>query len=93
MPGNDRFYTKQKSEVPPDVRYLRKKKLQPKLLVWLPISEERHNKPFFVPSRRNVNCNVYRKKCILRRLVPFLQQYHEDAEVPEMLRELDWEAV
>ena len=80
MPGNDRFYTKDKSEVPPSVRYLQKKKFEPKLLVWLAISEEGHSKPFFVPSRGNVNGNVYRNKCIMRRLVSFLQQYHEDGD-------------
>ena len=27
-----------------------------------------------------MNGNVYRKECIMRRLVPFLQQYHEDGD-------------
>ena len=27
-----------------------------------------------------MNGNVYRKKCILRRLVQFLQQYHADGD-------------
>ena len=80
MPGNDRFYTKDKSEVPPNVRYSQKKKFEPKLLVWLAISEEGQSNPFFVPSRGNVNGIVYRKECIMRRLVPFLQQYHEDGD-------------
>ena len=44
------------------------------------ISEEGHSKPLFVPSRGNVNGNVYRSECIMRRLVPFLQQYHEDGD-------------
>ena len=64
MPGNDRFYAKNKSEVSPNVRYSQKKKFEPKLLVWLAISEEGHSDPFFVPSRGNVNGNVYRKECI-----------------------------
>ena len=80
MPGNDRFYAKNKSEVSPNVRYSQKKKFEPKLLVCLAISEEGHSDPFFVPSRGNVNVNVYRKECILRRLVPFLQQYHADGD-------------
>ena len=80
MPGNDRFYTKDKSEVPPNVRYSQKKKFEPKLQVWLAISEEGHSNPFFVPSRGNVNGNVYKKECIMRRLVPFLRQYHEDGD-------------
>ena len=80
MPGNDRFYAKNKSELSPNVRYSQKKKFEPKLLVWLAISEEGHSDPFFVPSRGNVNGNVYRKERVLRRLVPFLQQYHADGD-------------
>ena len=80
MPGNDRFYTKDKGEVPPNVKYSQKKKFEPKLLVWLAISEDGHSEPFFVPSRGNVNGSVYREECILRRLVPFLQKYHADKD-------------
>ena len=61
VPRNDRFFTKDKSKVPPNVRYSRKKKFEPKLLLWLAISEEKHRKLFFVPPRKNVNGNVYRK--------------------------------
>ena len=55
MPGYDRFFSKDKSEVPANVRYCRKRSLKPKLLLWL----EEQSKPFFVPSRGNVNGNVY----------------------------------
>ena len=41
MPGNDKFYTKDKSDVPPNVRYSQKKTFEPKLLVcWLSASRD-----------------------------------------------------
>ena len=78
VPGNDRFYSQNKEKTPPSIRYYEKKKFEPKLLVWLAISEEGHSDPFFVPSRGNINGNVYRQECIMRRLIPFLQQHHAD---------------
>ena len=74
------YYEKifEKDQVPTNVKYSQKKKFEPKLLVWLAISEEGHSHPFFVPSRGDVKGNVYLEECILRRLVPFLQQYHAD---------------
>lgn len=80
IPGNDRFYTKNKEETPSDVKYFEKKKFEPKLLVWLAISEDGHSEPFFVPSKGNINGNIYRKECIERRLIPFLQQHHADGD-------------
>lgn len=33
IPGNDKFYTKNKEQTPSEVRYYEKKKFEPKLLV------------------------------------------------------------
>ena len=80
MPGNDRFYTKTKFKIHSSIRYSRERKFEQKLLVWLAIGVEGHSKPFFVKSKGNVKGNVYRKKCIMRHLMPFLLQYHKDGD-------------
>ena len=76
IPGNDRFYSKNKEKTPLNIRYYEKKKFEPKLLVWLAISQEGHSELFFVPSRGDINREVCRQECIMRRLIPFLHEHH-----------------
>ena len=76
VPGIDRFYLQNKEKSPPSIRYYKKKNFDPKLLMWLAISEEGHCDPFFVPGKGNINGNVYRQECIMRHLIPFLQQHN-----------------
>ena len=76
IPGNDRFYSKNKEKTPLNIRYCQKKKFESKLLVWLAISQEGHSELYFVPSSGNINGEVYRQECIMRRLIPFLHEHH-----------------
>ena len=80
MPGNVGYYTTNKENTPPAVRYRFKTKFPKKLLVWIAISDKGHSEPFFVPSRGNVNGEMYRRECIEGRLVPFLQKHHSDGD-------------
>ena len=80
IPGNGRFYTKNKEQTPSEVRYYEKKKIEPILLVWLAISEDGHSEPFFAPSKGNINGNIYQQECIKCCLIPFLQQHHADGD-------------
>ena len=43
-------------------------------------SEDGRSEPFFVPSKGNTNGAIYRKECIERRLIPFLQQHYADVD-------------
>ena len=52
------------------------KKFEPKLLVWICISQKGISKPYFVPSGLGINQHVYLKECIQKRLIPFIQQHH-----------------
>ena len=80
IPGNDGFYTRDKENTPPAVRFYNKKKFEPKLLVWLAISARGHSDPFFMPSRGNMNGEVYRQECVTARLVPFLHKHHSNGD-------------
>lgn len=48
--------------------------------MWIALSPRGHSEPFFMPSKGNMNGEVYREECVTRRLVPFLQQHHADGD-------------
>ena len=80
IPGNVGFYTMNKENTPPIIKYSPKTKFPKKMLVWIAISESGHSRPFFVPSRGSINGEVYRRECIEARLVPFLEKHHSDGD-------------
>jgi hypothetical protein len=65
-------------DVPNNVKYKRKQKFPPKILVWISISPKGHSKPYFVSSKGTINKKNYSKECIEKRLVPFIKKYHKN---------------
>ena len=47
-------------------------------MVWLAISPGGISEPFFCHWRGSLDGEMYREDCLKRRLVPFLQEKHED---------------
>lgn len=80
-PGNDGYHTQDKENTPPSVKYKTKKKFEPKLLVWVAISERGHSDVYFRKSGLAVNGEVYRQHCIRDRLKPFIQEVHGNDEI------------
>jgi hypothetical protein len=80
MNGNNNFYSSDVKETPANVKYRKVAKYEPKLLVWLCISDKGISKPFFVPSGLAVNQKVYLEQCIIKRLVPFIETHHADGQ-------------
>jgi hypothetical protein len=76
IPGNNHYFTRDKSTTPPDVRYMATRKFPPQLLVWLCVSPRGVSLPFFLERPNSMDGNTYREECIRKRLVPFIQQYH-----------------
>lgn len=64
LPGNDGYYTDNKENTPSQVKFYNKKKFEPKLLMWIAISARDHSEPFFMPSKGNMNGEVYREECV-----------------------------
>jgi transposase len=77
--GNSGYYSKDKTQVDPEVKYKSKSKFPQKLLVWLAISERGHSKPYFAQKNCAINSKTYSEKCITKRLVPYLQEYHNNS--------------
>jgi hypothetical protein len=76
--GNGSFFSSDKPKTPASVKYRKKRKFEPKVLVWLAGSEKGLSRPFFVPSGLAVNKIIYEKECIAKRLVPFINAHHAD---------------
>lgn len=78
IPGNDGYFTFNRSSTPVTVKFHFKKKFESKIMVWLAISTEGISEPFFCPRRGSLDGEMYRKECIKKRLLPFLQEKHGD---------------
>lgn len=76
--ANAGFWSSAVTNVPKDVKYKKKSKFEKKILVWLAISARGISRVFLVPSGLGVNQEVYLRECIIKRLLPFIQQYHAD---------------
>ena len=78
LTGNDSYYSNDRTLTPNDVKHYDKSKYEPKVLVWLAISTKGVSKIFIRPSGMAVNQEVYLNECIIKRLVPFINQHHKD---------------
>ena len=58
------------------VKYHVKAQYEDKLLVWFAISLDRMSKSYIVPSKMAVNQKVYLEACLVKRLLPIIQNYH-----------------
>ena len=76
--GNNFFYSSNKKQTLPSVKYATKSKFEKKLLVWIAISEKGITTPYFVPSGLAVNQKIYLEHCIQKRLIPFIKKHHSD---------------
>lgn len=80
MPGNNRFYTKDKSTTPPKVMYKFKHKFESKVMLYIAVSDKGISKPWFKPSGLAINQEVYQRECLQKILIPFLRKHHSNGE-------------
>ena len=66
LPGNDHFYSKDKSQTPLDVKFCTHKKFPVQLMVWMCISESAVSEPVFLERPNSVTASFY--QCIRRKL-------------------------
>ena len=70
------FCTSDKGTTPPQIKFKRTQKFEPKILVWIAVSESGILKPFFSKQKQSVNQTTDLDKCIIARLMQFIQSYH-----------------
>ena len=78
--GNQSFYSSDVAQTPSSQKYRTKAKFENKLLVWICFSERGLSKPYFVPSGLAINQVTYLNECIVKRLIPFIEEHHRDGE-------------
>ena len=81
IPCNSHYYASAKSDAPESLRWRPTKKFEEKMLVWIAISPKGISKPFFQRSGLAVNKEIYQQKCIIQRLLPFINDYHADRNI------------
>jgi len=58
IPGNDRYYTSDKSTAPDEIKYKMKKKFEAKVLVWMAISSAGLSEAYVNRSKNAINSKV-----------------------------------
>lgn len=76
--SNVGFWSADVSATSHSVKFKAKKKFEPKLLVWLAVSQRGISAPFIAPSGTAINQHIYLKECIIKRLLPFIEKYHSE---------------
>ena len=77
-PGNRGYYTSDKLTAPPEIRFKMIEKFPPKVLVYLAISSRGISEAHFQESGTAINSDIYIKKCLKSKLLPFIRKYHDD---------------
>lgn len=76
---NDSFMSSPtKSKTPESVEFKAKQKYEPKILLWIAISNRGISRPLLRRSGLAINQKVYENECLKKRLIPFLREYHSD---------------
>ena len=79
MPGYAGYYINDKSTSPDSFRFAGNVKFLKKVLVWIAISGRGTSKPLIRRSKSvAINSDSYIYKCLNKRLLPFIQKYHQD---------------
>jgi len=78
--ANAGFYTSNLDATPNEVKLKRKSKYEPKLLVWIALSEKGVSKHYIAPSGQAVNEDVYISKCLVK-LKKFIDEAHKNDDI------------
>lgn len=78
LAGNDVYYSSDPALTPAIVKYKKKKKFEPKILVWAAMSKKGISSLFICPSGQAINQDIYREECLQRRLIPFINKLHSE---------------
>lgn len=80
IPGNDGFYSSDRSSTSCEIKYKSKEKFPPKIMVWIAISEKGKSQAFIAKKNCSINANVYSKECFIKRLKPLINKHHSDGK-------------
>ena len=78
LPQNSYYYAASKNDADPNARYAPVEKSERKLMVWIAINSSGLSRPYFCPAKAALSGDLYREKCIIKRLIPFLFKHHSN---------------
>ena len=79
MPGKQGIYTDNIEECPDEIKYKGEDKYPSHMLVWIAISEHGFSEPLIRPvGAPAINQHIYLQECLIKRLMPFINQHHSD---------------
>lgn len=76
--GNRFFYSTDPSTTPSNVKFIKKKKFDSKVMIWMAISSRGVSNVYVHRSKQGVRQETYLKECIKKRLLPFIAKYHSN---------------
>lgn len=76
--GNRFFYSTDPDNAPVDVKFLRKKKFEEKVMIWMAISAKGVSSVYVHQSKQAIRQETYIRQCIEQRLIPFIKKFHSD---------------
>lgn len=74
--GNRLFYSTDPARAPADIKFRKKKKFEPKIMVWMAMSSKGVSDVYIHKSKQAIRQDTYLNECINKRLLPFIEQYH-----------------
>jgi len=75
-PSNGSFFSSSPLKTPNEVKFKCKEKYEPKVMLWIAISQKGISKPYFRNGGLAINQKIYQKECLTKRLLPFIETYH-----------------
>ncbi|CAF3430258.1 unnamed protein product [Rotaria socialis] len=76
--GNRYFYSTDPSSAPPNIKFQGKKKFEPKVMIWMACSSKGISDIYVHRSKQAIDQHTYLKECINKRLLAFIERYHND---------------
>lgn len=79
--SNRLYYTSDPSTASPDIKFRRRMKFEPKLLVRMAVSPKGMSQVYVHRSKSAIDTKTHLNECIRKRLVPFINRYHDGDSV------------
>ena len=78
MIGNRFFYSTDPTGAAADIKFRGRKKFELKIRVWMAISSKSVSDMYVHKSKQTIRQNTYLNQCINKRLLPFIDKYHQN---------------
>ena len=79
--SNRFYYSTEPSTTPYNVKFKCRTKFEPKLMVWMAISQKGISDVYIHRNKAAVGTETYLNECIRKRLIPFINQFHPNDSI------------